>query len=173
MKALARQPMSILGSLGLLGLVSDLVNWQSQLGDWILAWRTVTHEAVHFAFGWLTLIFPWSTPTWWADYLAVGFLVHVAWIRATVFANPLHERITFAVVVVAAIEFVRQLPLNLIAWQRRVYQAWVLGYRVPADQEADGRGIDGNRYRLTGQIFFESIIWALALIVFNFVFQRQ
>lgn len=157
-----RQPMAILGALGLLSLAEDLLQWQQQFQTWIDAWQAFSRPAVQFLFGWLLYFWPWSPPDWSLDYLAMGTIVFCSLIR------------TFVVVIMPVfLEYSKEqsyserfgmLVIGPIVWIPIVLLLWpiiVLCYPIMLYLKRETVAYNAAR------VFLESFIWAALIIAIN------
>jgi hypothetical protein len=157
-----RQPMAILGALGLLSLAEDLLQWQQQFQTWIDAWQAFSRPVAMFLFGWLIDLWPWELPEWTLDYLIVGSIVYASFVRTILFVsipNSLHEKhipylYIWCFTIFGAFIF---LPLISIAWPISVI--WYPIVLYSQKRQASSKA---------AQIFMESLIWAAILIAINY-----
>lgn len=79
---LSRTPFALLGAVGLLSLVRELLQWQEQFAYWIDAWRAVTRPVWDFLFGWILSYFDLPFPEWVKDYMSFAVISFGMSIRA-------------------------------------------------------------------------------------------
>ncbi len=168
-----RQPMAILGALGLLSLAEDLLQWQDQFQTWIDAWQAFSRPVAMFFFGWLIDLWPWNLPDWVLDYLIAGSIVAISLVRAQVIATYSNyysylklskssglsfNRSMLNNFVIAQFVFIALSPLVILFWPLSIiYCLYLYSFRAQND-------FDKNAL----MVFFESFIWAALLIAINY-----
>lgn len=171
MRGWIRQPFAIVGALGWLGLIHQLIPWQAQLGLWIDAWRWASSAIAHFLFGWLVVRLPFNLPSWWTDYITIGVLILGALVRT--FKDPRYEEVeidapdrplTINEAINISIPVIGSLFLWPIFLPMLVLIFWSSGneYGSYSDQTK----------RVFRDVFLESFIWAGLILALNFVLLR-
>ena len=158
-KGILRQPFSVLGGLGLLGLVDQAISWQRQLGQWIMAWSNFSDRVAEFTFGWLVDLLPFTMPAIWKDYVTMSLLTTAALLRST----PLRPQ--------------KDLPFRVLAFGAGVVLAgffllgllWPMvfvGHLNPFAHKIES-SIPLEERRQNTRIFLESFVWAAGIVALN------
>lgn len=71
----------------LLGLSTDLVEYNSHIENWILIWKSIAHYPWHFLFAWV----PVDIPSFIFDYLIIGAILSVALFRYWVHSSDSNQ----------------------------------------------------------------------------------
>ena len=178
MSGILRQPMAILGAIGLLSLAEDLLQWQEQVQTWIDAWQAFSQPVVSFAFGWLVNLLPFDPPSWWTEYAAMGIIVSASYGRfiyeievgqfqRSTYNNILDTEIKWYIperksLLFYTLHSLMRIPYSVIFWPIvvvKVFRMW---------SEANGM------YRMTRgfdhpvRFFYESFVWAAVFIAINY-----
>lgn len=140
---LQRTPFALLGAVGLLSLIQDLMQWQEHIGAWLDAWQAVTRPIWDFLLGWLFEWFGWEMPWWAKDYLTMGAIGSGA---------------RFRVGMAAGGSLFRSIPNALITFVS--WPFWVaIAFRDLLTEHGD---------RESAAVFLESFLYALLIIAINY-----
>lgn len=154
-----RQPFAVLGGLGLVGLVDQAINWQRQLGQWVMAWASFSNRVAEFTFGWLVDLLPFTMPVIWKDYATMSLLTAAALLRS----NPLRPQAGISVGVRAfgvGVVLSGFLLLGLLWPLVLAAHLNPLAHKVQSPIPLDER-------RKNTRIFLELFVWAAAIVALN------
>lgn len=167
MRALLRQPVSVMGALGLLSLAGDLLQWQDHLGEWLAAWGIFSGLVASLLFGWLVERLPWALPSWWPDYVTIGLIVAGAMFRSGMprARSLIEDDRTFRGRVVQAA--VIGTPFWTVAWPvATALMTYLFVRSLSFREEAAIR--ETQWIRDQAAIFFEFFLWAALIIAINY-----
>jgi hypothetical protein len=157
---LSRQPFALLGALGLISLVQDLLQWQEQIGLWIDAWQAVTRPIIQFLFGWIPALLKWPFPWWAQDYLTLSLISAGAFVRAAVVTNidDFNRRLTddkLSVYIGLTLFYI----FAIFIWPVAVV------FKVIPDL---ARSYKSNKEISGTLVFLETFVWAALIIAINY-----
>lgn len=150
---LVRQPYAILGALGYLGLADSAIQWKSFLKRWIEAWSAFSHRVNEIVFGWLYGLINWDPPPIVYDYVTMGLITSGAFTRA--YIAGFSEDITLGRVFLFSLLSV---IFCILFWPPVVALFMLM---------AAGLGSVSQHGRSTGLVFFESVAWAVLIVLAN------
>ncbi len=82
LSTIVRQPFSIIGALGLISLLGDVIELPKNLKLIVTAYQSITQPIWDILLGWLFRWIGWDFPWWVKDYLTMGIIVYAATLRS-------------------------------------------------------------------------------------------